>query len=135
MPGKKRQISEESEAREESEREEVEEKPAPKKTKTEKSKPVSKKMSKVRIDSDEDVGSGSTKVKANEQGEKYVQLGTKRRVTVRSFNGKPMVDIREFYEKDGKELPGKKGISLSAEQWQAFKDSIATIDELFQAMK
>jgi len=37
------------------------------------------------------------------------QLTDKRRVSVRDFRGKLYVDIREFYEKDGEYLPGKKG--------------------------
>lgn len=36
-------------------------------------------------------------------------LSRNRKVKVRNFNGKILVDIREFYVKDGKELPGKKG--------------------------
>lgn len=33
-----------------------------------------------------------------------------RRVTISSFRGKTLVNIREYYEKDGQELPGKKVI-------------------------
>ncbi|RWV99300.1 hypothetical protein GW17_00037799 [Ensete ventricosum] len=37
------------------------------------------------------------------------QISKNRRVSVRLWQGKVVVDIREFYVKDGKELPGKKG--------------------------
>ncbi|KAI5423772.1 hypothetical protein KIW84_030125 [Lathyrus oleraceus] len=37
------------------------------------------------------------------------QLSTKRNVTVRDFKGTPMVSIREFYLKDGKQKPTTKG--------------------------
>ncbi|KAL0909849.1 hypothetical protein M5K25_020754 [Dendrobium thyrsiflorum] len=57
------------------------------------------------------------------------ELSKSRRVTVRSWQGKPMVDIREFYEKDGKELPGKKGITLPLDQWEILRDHIAEISE------
>lgn len=37
------------------------------------------------------------------------EISKNRRVTVRNWQGKIVVDIREFYVKDGKTLPGKKG--------------------------
>lgn len=37
-----------------------------------------------------------------------VQLSDKRRVTVSLYAGKHMINIREYYEKDGDFLPGKK---------------------------
>lgn len=36
------------------------------------------------------------------------QISGKRRVQISNFKGTTMVGIREFYEKDGKALPGKK---------------------------
>jgi len=39
------------------------------------------------------------------------------------------IDIREFYEKDGQPLPGRKGISLSVDQWNKLKEVMGEIDE------
>ncbi|KAG1732223.1 transcriptional Coactivator p15-domain-containing protein [Suillus paluster] len=70
------------------------------------------------------------------EGERYIQLGQKKRVTVREFKGKILVDIREFYGKDGEEeKPGKKGISLNPDQWASLKKSMDTIDFLFANCK
>lgn len=38
-----------------------------------------------------------------------IQISKNRRVSVRNWNSKIWIDIREFYVKDGKTLPGKKG--------------------------
>ncbi|KAG7158730.1 Activated RNA polymerase II transcriptional coactivator p15-like [Homarus americanus] len=65
----------------------------------------------------------------NDNGEGYFQLEGNKRVSIRQFRGKVFVDIREFYEKDGKFLPGKKGISLSPTQWIKLKDLISCVDE------
>ncbi|KAK7472587.1 hypothetical protein VKT23_000700 [Stygiomarasmius scandens] len=72
------------------------------------------------------------KVLKTPEGDKYIDLGKKKRATVRSFKGKVFLDIREFYGNDGDEKPGKKGISLSSEQWQTLKDGMSVIDDLFE---
>ncbi|XP_004502968.1 RNA polymerase II transcriptional coactivator KIWI isoform X2 [Cicer arietinum] len=56
------------------------------------------------------------------------EIGKNRKVTVRIWQGKIWVDIREFYIKDGKQLPGKKGISLSMDQWNVLRNHIEEID-------
>lgn len=45
-------------------------------------------------------------------------LPNRKFVKLREFKGKMYVDIREYYEKNGDLLPGKKGISLTPEQWR-----------------
>ncbi|XP_010005779.1 PREDICTED: activated RNA polymerase II transcriptional coactivator p15-like [Chaetura pelagica] len=57
------------------------------------------------------------------------QIGTMRYVKVSCFKGKVLVDIREFYtDKEGSTKPGRKGISLSADQWNRLKAIIPEID-------
>lgn len=58
-------------------------------------------------------------------------MGKSKWVTVRDFRGKVLIDIREFYSKDGEELPGKKGISLQPEQW---KKLVEYTDEINDAV-
>jgi hypothetical protein len=97
-----------------------------------KKKPKTVKKPKVTSDSPdgEDIVVHSTS-----EGDKYIDLGKKKRATVRTFKGNTLLDIREFYGADGDEKPGKKGISLSIEQWQALKHSTTTIDALFAELK
>uniref|UniRef100_A0A1A9Z9F3 Transcriptional coactivator p15 (PC4) C-terminal domain-containing protein n=1 Tax=Glossina pallidipes TaxID=7398 RepID=A0A1A9Z9F3_GLOPL len=45
-------------------------------------------------------------------------LEKQRHVTISEFRGRKLIDIREYYEKNGESLPGKKGISLSITQWK-----------------
>lgn len=51
-------------------------------------------------------GESTGKIDAN--GDRYWEISKMRRVTISSFRGKTMVNVREYYEKDGQELPGKK---------------------------
>ncbi|ODM97703.1 RNA polymerase II transcriptional coactivator [Orchesella cincta] len=56
-------------------------------------------------------------------------LDKKRVVKINEFRGTVFVDIREYYEKDGEMRPGKKGISLSATQWQKLKEVMSEVDD------
>lgn len=48
--------------------------------------------------------------------------------SVSSFKGAAYVNIRECYEKDGELLPGKKGIALSAVQFDELKKVMSKLD-------
>merc|ERR1712241_237224 len=74
---------------------------------------------------DSDDGSSSD---SGPEDDGKVQLGRMRFLEVQEFKGKKLVSIREYYEKDGKMLPGKKGISLTPEQWANLKKGIPKID-------
>ncbi|TRY78210.1 hypothetical protein TCAL_14442 [Tigriopus californicus] len=58
------------------------------------------------------------------------ELGKMKKVKVREWRNQVFIDIREWYvdRSTMEEKPGKKGISLSAEQYQKFKTIIEEID-------
>ncbi|TGO67981.1 hypothetical protein BOTNAR_0032g00260 [Botryotinia narcissicola] len=53
---------------------------------------------------------------------------TPRKIEFSDFKGQTLINIREFYEKDGNVLPGKKGISLTVDQYKNFLKSIPQIN-------
>jgi hypothetical protein len=57
------------------------------------------------------------------EGNLSIPLSSKRFATVRTYKGKVLVDIREFYDMDGKLAPGHKGISLTPQQWATLQVS------------
>jgi len=84
---------------------------------------------------DKDPGTSSAKkLASHDHHDEKISLGKMKFVSVREFKGKILIDIREFYEKNGELNPGKKGISLQAEQWQKLKQYIDDIDEKIQQL-
>lgn len=53
-------------------------------------------------------------------------------MTVGTFKGKVLINVREFYEdrSTGEEKPGSKGIALNLDQWQAFVEQVRFFFEL-----
>ncbi|KAL5604900.1 hypothetical protein BROUX41_001769 [Berkeleyomyces rouxiae] len=86
-------------------------------------------------DSGDEGGSRSQKKTKSEasgsnDAEESWQLSGKRKVTLSEFKGSTYVNIREYYEKDGEELPGKKGISLNLEQYRTLIATIPKINDV-----
>jgi len=75
------------------------------------------------------------KIFSTNDGDKYIDLGKKKRATVRAFKGTVLLDIREFYEAGGEEKPGKKGISLTREQWETLKQGMNVVDDLLTKLQ
>ncbi|OAX82642.1 hypothetical protein ACJ72_03004 [Emergomyces africanus] len=63
-------------------------------------------------------------------GDIYWNISRLRRLTVSSFKGRTMVSVREYYEKDGQELPGKKGISMPLEQFNTLILLLPDVEEV-----
>ena len=105
--------------------------------------PMTKKVKREETEEEGEEGSvenssSATEVKHNSDGEAYVELGSaKKRCTVRTWKKNVLVDIREFYEKNDSYLPGKKGISLTLEQYEALKAAIldGSVDKQINELK
>merc|ERR1711944_2326 len=67
----------------------------------------------------------------NDRGEDLIDLGKMKYASVSTFKGKKMVNIREYYsdKSTGELKPGRKGITLLAEQWEKFKDLVPELDK------
>lgn len=57
------------------------------------------------------------------EGNTYWELSGMRRITISEFKGKKYINIREYYEKDGKDLPGKKVLYFVGVYWLPLRDS------------
>lgn len=83
-------------------------------------------------DDPEDTGERTKKARMAAESQpdnEMIALSAKRFVNVRMFKGKYLIDIREYWtDDDGERKPGKKGISLSVEQWEKLKNAIPEID-------
>jgi len=79
-------------------------------------------------------GYGAVAATGNEETFCEVDLGNNRNVRVRTFAGRVMVDVREFYEsREGGLLPTKKGIALNPDQWRALRERALDIDQAVEA--
>ncbi|AGO10545.1 AaceriABR093Cp [[Ashbya] aceris (nom. inval.)] len=65
----------------------------------------------------------------------FFELGKNKRVTVRQFRNINLVDIREYYQEagTGEMKPGKKGISLTEEQYDELLQHRGQIDEALRS--
>lgn len=64
----------------------------------------------------------------NNGDEQFWELSNKRRVNVSEFQGRNLVNIREMFEKDGEMLPGRKGISLTIDQYNNLMLALPSIE-------
>ena len=90
-------------------------------------------MAKRENESDPSLPGDGPLMKRNKEQKPYWELNKKKRVTVSKFKNTVLVDIREYYEKDGEMLPGNKGVALTMDAWEALKKILPEIDAQLQA--
>jgi len=75
-----------------------------------------------------------SRVKVN--GKELIEIGKMRYVQLSEFRGNTTIDIREYYKdkSDDQLKPGKKGIALTTEQYNNFKQLMPEIDAKLKAI-
>jgi hypothetical protein len=68
----------------------------------------------------------------DQEGNVYWELSKMRRIGIAHFRSTTLINIREYYESGGQMRPGKKGISLSLDQYKALVRAIPDINAELQ---
>ncbi|ERS95921.1 hypothetical protein HMPREF1624_07455 [Sporothrix schenckii ATCC 58251] len=68
----------------------------------------------------------------DQEGNVYWELSKMRRIGIAHFRSATLINIREYYESGGQMRPGKKGISLSLDQFKALIRAIPDINAELQ---
>jgi len=89
--------------------------------------PPSKKVKSESSPAKSSSGAGGSQAKKSD--DESWSLDKTRMVKINEFKGRIFIDIREYYEANGELKPGKKGISLSASQYQKLKEILPEVDE------
>ena len=82
--------------------------PRSKKSKTSVSKPANASSSSSSRGATKSIAGRGGGALVDDNGDVYWELSRLRRITISEFKGKRMVNVREYYEKEGAVLPGKK---------------------------
>jgi len=57
------------------------------------------------------------------------ELGGNKRVSLSQYKSSHYVNVREYYERGGEMLPGKKGLNLTLEQWSQLERLLPEVNE------
>ncbi|CAK4031702.1 PC4-domain-containing [Lecanosticta acicola] len=71
--------------------------------------------------------------KKDDDGNAYWDLSGTRRLGVSHYKGNTLINIREYYDKDGKMMPGRKGISITIDQFNAFLQVLPQVESVLAA--
>ncbi|KAK2971709.1 hypothetical protein RJ640_004003 [Escallonia rubra] len=74
-------------------------------------------------------------VRTDGGGRVICKLSEKTVVSIQNFREKNLVSIRDYYQKDGKQFPSERGISLTAKQWSAFRSSFPALEAAIAKME
>ncbi|KAL2071354.1 hypothetical protein VTL71DRAFT_12589 [Oculimacula yallundae] len=93
------------------------------------------------VENDDGAARRSKKTKkvqsSGDDTEKFWELSNgrnPRRVTVQEFKGHKLINIREFYEKDGEYKPSSKGISLTVDQYKSLLEVLPKVNTHLKSM-
>lgn len=99
------------------------------------SNPKKHKLSQDTVEEDDELAPSETThleggAQKNSDGEVFFELSPRRRITIRKWRASTLVDIREYWGEKEDLKPGKKGISLSVEQWRQLIELVPEIDKI-----